>query len=303
MAIVHSLYSEPGCAVIDNDKCIHCGKCIDICPAEILSEINGTITVENTKGMGCIACGHCMMVCPTDAIAVSGHGVSKDDLQAMPTVDQLATADQLKALMQKRRSCRKFSDEAVTNEQLRQVIDMASTAPMGIPPWDIGITAVNGKEKVSKITDDIMQGYTGMIKIMRPFVVKLMRPMLGKYKYELFSSFIIPLAKLYVEGHSHGKDMLFYDAPALLIFHHSPYCQDVDATIAGTYAMLAAESLGLGTTIIGGAPPIMQRNKKMCQELGIPKGNTPSMAMIIGHPATAGFRKTIKREFSHTQIM
>jgi nitroreductase len=72
----------------------------------------------------------------------------------------------------------------------------------------------------------------------------------------------------------------------------------LDAGIACTYAMLAAESLGLGSTIIGGAPPILQRNRALCRRLGIPDSNTPSIALILGHPAVR-FQKTIRRRFAH----
>ena len=84
----------------------------------------------------------------------------------------------------------------------------------------------------------------------------------------------------------------------MLIFHHSRYAEAADAAIAGTYAMLAAESLGLGNTVIGGAPPILQRNRGLCQRLGIPEGHTPSFALIAGHPAT-DFKRAVRRHFVH----
>jgi hypothetical protein len=58
--------------------------------------------------------------------------------------------------------------------------------------------------------------------------------------------------------------------------------------------MLAAESLGLGTTIIGAAAPIMKRNKRLCRRWGIPDANTPAIALIVGHPAVK-FKRAIRR--------
>jgi hypothetical protein len=66
--------------------------------------------------------------------------------------------------------------------------------------------------------------------------------------------------------------------------------------------MLAAESLGLGNTMIGGTPPILQRNRKMCSRLGIPNGNTPSISLIVGYSASH-FRKSIRRHFSHVNTI
>ena len=296
MPAIHSRYRESGKPIINEDKCTLCGKCSDICPAEILVKRSGGIEIDVNKYFGCITCGHCMMVCPHDAIEVSGRGLSIKDLREMPAKKDIASADQLAALMQSRRSVRRFTDEPVASDQLDRIIEMASTAPMGIPPWDVGCVVVNGKSKVQELADDIITGYVGLLKIMKPWLLKCMRPFIGKSKYEVFANFILPLAKIYIDSHSEGRDTLLYNAPAVMIFHHSPYTEATDAAIACTYAMLAAESLGLGTTMIGGAAPVISRNKSLCKKLGIPEGNTPSIALIIGYPKPK-FLKTIRRDF------
>jgi nitroreductase len=173
---------------------------------------------------------------------------------------------------------------------------------MGIPPWDVGCTVVRGRRPVRELAGEIVKGYEGFLRIFRPWVLVLMRPITKRSTYEQFQSFILPLARTYVSHHRQGRDMLFYDAPALLIFHHSPYAEAVDAAIACTYAMLAAESLGLGTTIIGGAPPVLRRNKAACRRLGVPAGHTPALALIVGHPA-ATFRRTIRRKFTRVETV
>ncbi len=57
----------------------------------------------------------------------------------------------------------------------------------------------------------------------------------------------------------------------------------------------------LGSTMIGGAPPILQRNKALCERLGIPSGNIPAMALILGHPATH-FRHAVQRRFASFRL-
>ena len=264
MPVMHSIYRESGKVSIDPCTCKQCGMCAKICPAEVLAVDDGNIRVRDDSLMGCIACGHCTMVCPEGAITVTGRGMSPDDLLPLPGPDIKAGADELAALMQSRRSVRRFSDQEVNSELLEHVVEMASTAPMGIPPWDVGCVTVLGREQVQRIAEEVTKGYEGFLKIFKPWVLVLMRPFLGKAKYDMFAHFLRPLAETYVRGHREGRDLLFYDAPALLIFHCSPYADAVDAAIACTYAMLAAESLGLGNTIIGGAAPILQRNKVLC---------------------------------------
>jgi nitroreductase len=109
--------------------------------------------------------------------------------------------------------------------------------------------------------------------------------------------FILPLGQTYLRYHQQGRDVLFYDAPAVLIFHHSPYTDPAETYIACTYAMLAAESLGLGSTMIGAAAPVIAQNRTLCRSLGIPDGNKPAIALILGYPS-ATFRRTVRRSFS-----
>jgi hypothetical protein len=129
-----------------------------------------------------------------------------------------------------------------------------------------------------------------------------MRPFLGRVKTEWFAGFVLPLARMVTEGLRQGRDLVFYDAPALLIFHHSPYADPMDAGIACTYAMLAAESLGLGSTMIGAAPPILQRHAALSRRLGIPDGNKASLVLILGHPDLT-FRKAIRRRFARVNVI
>jgi ferredoxin len=297
MTIMHSIYREPGKVRIDRSACTQCGECVRICPAEVLILDDRNVRVRSDTAFGCVACGHCMMVCPEEAITVTGRGISPDDLLPLPTRQNRAGADALAALMQSRRSVRRFSDQHVDAELLDRILEMASTAPMGIPPWDIGCITIRRPEQVQQIAAEVIKGYEGFLKFFRPWVLASMRFFVRRATYEMFRYFIRPLAEAYTASYHAGRDVLFWNAPALMIFHHSPYAEATDATIACTYAMLAAESLGLGSTIIGGATPVIQRNKALCRKLGIPAGNTPSIALILGHPAT-NFRHSIRRRFA-----
>ena len=302
MPIIHSIYSESGTPTIDETTCIRCGQCAKICPSEVLAMASGRIVVRDDSPFGCIACGHCMMVCPEGSVTVTGRGISPDDLVPLPPLEERATADAVAALMRSRRSIRRFTGEEVDIEVLDRIVDMASSAPMGIPPWDIGCVIVQSRAKVQELAVELIKGYEGFLKMFRPWVLTLMRPFVRKATHDMFKNFIRPLAETYVNGYREGRDLLFYDAPALLIFHHSPCADVADAMIACTYAMLAAESLGLGNTIIGGAPPILQRNKELSRKLGIPEGNTASACLIVGHPA-ASFKRAIRRRFSHVNTV
>lgn len=297
MPVSHSVHKEAGTVSIDESTCTACGECARICPTEVLRLEDGRVRVHSESMFGCIACGHCMMVCPSLSVDVVGRGISASDLAPLAAPEERASEKALSALMQARRSVRRFTAEEVAPELLQRVVEMAASAPMGIPPWDVGCVVVQGREAVQTLAHEVVKGYEGMLKVMKPWLLSLLRPLMKRPAWEQMSGFIIPLGRTYVEGRREGRDLLFYDAPAVLLFHHSPYVDAAEAMIACTYAMLAAESLGLGTTMIGAAAPIIVRNRPLCRRLGIPEGNKPAIALIIGHPAVR-FRRGIVRHFA-----
>lgn len=297
MPVRHSLYIEAGTVTIDRDTCTGCGECTRICPVEVLRLEEGCVRIHPESMFGCIACGHCMMVCPANSVQVTGRGISPADLTPLAPPEERANRKSLAALMQARRSVRRFTEEVPSPELLQSVVEMAAAGPMGIPPWDVGCVVIRGRDRVQALASEVAGGYAGMLKILKPWLLSVMRPFMKAPAFEQMKDFILPLGRAYVEGRRQGKDNLFYDAPSLLLFNHSPYVEASEAMIACTYAMLAAESCGLGTTMIGGAAPIIMRKRELCRQLGIPDGNKPAIALIIGYPAVR-FRRGIVRHFA-----
>lgn len=55
-------------ALIDEEKCSRCGKCIEVCRFDAISEITeGQIVIDP---ISCEGCGICQFVCPTEAISM-----------------------------------------------------------------------------------------------------------------------------------------------------------------------------------------------------------------------------------------
>ena len=303
MSVISSLGEVSGVPVIDREACTCCGDCAEACPTGVLRvDPDGGIRIDATATFGCFACAHCMMACPTDAVRVNGRGLCPDDLAALPRPETRATPEQIEALFLSRRSVRHFQDTPVSAELLDRVIAAAATAPMGIPPWEVGIVALNGHERVRELARDTAKLYAGLLKFAdHPLVLALLRPFLKGTTYRQLRSFILPLARDIVAADKLGEDHVLYDAPAVLLFHTSPHADAVDAdaadaVIACTYAMIAAEALGLGSCMIGCVAPPLSRNRKLCAKHGIPAGHKPALVLILGHPAIS-YRKAIRRAF------
>lgn len=50
---------------IDPDICIGCGSCVDVCPVEAISIMNGKAVIDSSK---CLHCRSCVRACPMGAI-------------------------------------------------------------------------------------------------------------------------------------------------------------------------------------------------------------------------------------------
>lgn len=73
---------EPTVAVINNEKCLWCGKCAEICPFNAISKEKGKDkTVAKVNIATCKGCGICVPVCDTDAIYVKGY--SDEEIEGM----------------------------------------------------------------------------------------------------------------------------------------------------------------------------------------------------------------------------
>ncbi|NLG13905.1 MAG: 4Fe-4S binding protein [Lentisphaerae bacterium] len=54
-------------AVVDKEKCVGCGACVDECPVEAI-KIDDDKAVINEDD--CVSCGACVDACPCEAIEV-----------------------------------------------------------------------------------------------------------------------------------------------------------------------------------------------------------------------------------------
>jgi ferredoxin len=300
MAIPTSRTKEKGQITINDESCIGCGHCVDVCSDRSLTISNQKAVPSDNAIFGCIGCGQCMAVCPTGAISIHGRTISPDDLFKLPPVEETTRYPQLLALLQRRRSVRRFKDKAVEAELIEKILSAARTAPMGLPPSDVHVLVLDSKEKTRAFAADFCSYLNGMKWFVSNWFLAIMRPFWGKANDEMFRGFIRPLFKVYTEGMQQGKNLVNYDAPLAIYFYGTPYSDPADPIIAATYAMITGESLGLGTCMLGAIHPLIQNGRKarhFREQHGIRYTSREGLFVIFGYPAVQ-FKKGIRRTFA-----
>ena len=304
MSIPTSRTEEAALVTIDQQKCTGCGKCVTVCSDFEFKIINGKATLVNEPLLGCIACGHCMAICPEGAIEVTGRCLTPEDLFQFTESPVKTDYSSLLQLLQSRRSIREFKNQPVSREVIELILSAARTAPMGIPPSDVNVLVLNGKEKVRQFSTDFCKLLNKNRWFVSGWFLALMSPFYGKETTRLFKEFMRPLFDIYIGSMNKGEDMVTYDAPVAIYFYGSPYCDPADPIIAATYAMTAAESLGLGSCMLGAIHPFLQSGsgvKEFRNKYGIRFKSREGLVLIIGYPKVK-YPRGIRRTFANVDF-
>lgn len=299
MAIPTSRTKESAKISIDNTRCMGCGLCIEVCKSFNLSLENEKVVSKNSV-YGCIGCGHCMAICPQEAIKIRGRCLTPDDILTLPEPQENASYEEVLSLLLQRRSIREFKEVSVAKEIIEKVIEAAKTSPMGLPPSDVNLLVFDSPAKVRQFAEDFCDYLEGIKWLVSGWFLALMRPFWGKTNDELFRGFVRPTIDLYLDNMKKGINLVNYDAPVAMYFYGSPYADPADPIVAATYAMIAAESLGLGTCMLGAVHPFIQYGKgaqKFRQKYGIRFKSREGLFVIMGY-SKVEYQKGIRRTFA-----
>jgi ferredoxin len=305
MSVPTSRVEEAAVVTIDASKCNGCGKCVTVCKDFEFKIVSGKAILVDQPLFGCIACGHCMAICPEGAIRVTGRCLAPDDLFPLRTEPPKTDYNSLLQLLESRRSIREFKPIPVPEDVISLVIAAAQTAPMGIPPTDVNLLVINGKEKVRQFSED----FCGLLSKTRWLVswwfIALMSLFYDKKTTRFYKKFMRPLFDIYIDSMQKGVDNVTYDAPVAIYFYGTPYCDPADPVIAATYAMTAAESLGLGTCMLGAIHPFLQNGpeaKKFRKKYNIRFKSREGLFLILGYPGVK-YHKGVRRSFANVDFI
>lgn len=301
MAVITSRTEQSPEIKIDTSLCDGCGLCVSVCSDHslVMGKEKFVIRSDNST-FDCIGCGHCMAICPTEAIKVYGRELLPEDIYTLASKKSDDSYEELLSTLQQRRSIRDFKDKEVSQELIEKILKAVQTAPMGIPPSDVNLLIFDTKEKNRAFAKDFSE-YLKTISFMTSnLFLAFMRPFWGKERDQLFRNFLKPLVKNYTKEMDKGNNTITYDAPLAIYFYGSSYSAPADPTIAATYAMIAGETLGLGSCMIGAIHPFIQNGKKAKEFRkyhNIKHKSKDGIFVIFGYPKVK-YKKGITRNFA-----
>jgi len=270
---------------IDYDRCDGCNICSRVCLATVIEK--GPL-VRPEGELLCIECGHCYAACPQEAITVLGY----EDVETRPLPEERpVTGEAMMRLLRGRRSCRGFRrGEQVPEEDLRAIIEAASVAPSAHNARPLKAYVFRDPRTIESMRRRTLAYYRRLARIFRTRLFAAVWRLCGLGEEERR---VLSGAFLMVTDPSREGDILFYDAPCLLVIT-APRLNSMaqgDAWLAAENAVLYAESIGVATCFNGFLIMAANWDRRLRRIMRIPRRERVVGALMVGYA-----RREWKRE-------
>jgi nitroreductase/Pyruvate/2-oxoacid:ferredoxin oxidoreductase delta subunit len=293
--------------IIDSVCCTGCGACVAICPDQILAaDASGRPKIHGER---CMLCGHCAALCPERAITVpalvdSLSLISVDERAPGMAPAAIAPAD-LVSLMRRRRSCRRFTAEPVETTMLSDLAKIGTTAPSGTNSQGWSFIILPRRADVERLGRATADFYSRLNKMAaNPWYRLASRLFFNDALNRYYRRYYQSIDQALRQWREERIDRLFHGAPAAIIVTGATTasCPAEDALLATQSILLAAESLGLGTCLIGFVVEAARRDPAIARLLRLGAEERIHAVIACGHPAIA-FRRPAGRKPIQPRIL
>ncbi len=285
--------------IIDRRKCTGCEICVGICPDRAIFIKDGS---ARHNGSECLLCGHCRAVCPADAVRLPDRS---ERLGLVTCAEKTGVVPpgksdcaELVALMNSRRSCRRYREQAVPLDLLTDLVKIGTTAPSGTNSQGWNFIILPSREDLLVLGGLVADFYCRLNRLAANPLLRLLTKFLdgdslGRYYRKYYSS----VAKALREWDEEGTDRLFHGATAAILVtgRRDAGCPAEDALLATQNMLLAAHAMGLGSCLIGFAVEAVRRSKVAKRMMEIPQAEEIYSVIALGYPAVSYLRPTCRR--------
>ena len=261
---------------INQEKCTFCGLCAADCPSKVI-----TIDRENRKAVinssGCIECSHCGMICPAGAVSVDGN-----HLPEYPAGITEASAEQIDHLLGSKRSVRSYGEGVISAEDIEAIIRAGRLTATASNSRQVRAILLQGEE-VRRLKLLVANIFLRIVKLGRNPVSRQLLKLIGLGRYarkDKIDNFERRITDT-IEGRS---DAFFFNAPAVVILTYPDTGKRfgrTDCALAGQSMMLAAQSRGIGSCMIGFAEAALM-TKALRQKAGVSPDRRIGLIFTLG---------------------
>ena len=247
---------------IDYEKCNYCQICYNACTRYFRRDREQKKMVFEDPNNLCDSCGRCVARCNLDAIIYEDFGemLAFEEVQDPST---LISYEAMHKFMSAKRSIRGFKKKKVPKDVMEKVLNSIKYAPTGANIRTLRCTIISDDEKIKKLSDVVMDA-----------IIASSNP-----RY----------SENFIKAKKSDIDTIFYKAPHVLIMHSNNPGDAMNSTIALTYGMLSAQTLGLGSCWIGLAHGVLTSNKEVREKIAGIHGHVWGV-IIIGYPTQIYYR-------------
>lgn len=259
---------------IDKNKCTLCGNCVKICTENTLEVIDNAI-VQTSPGL-CVSCGHCAAICPENAIKDS-----EDNPRSFTVKNYDEGLTEFEKLLIGKRSVREFRNKEIDKNILEKFIHYAEKAPSSSNKRKREYIVITDKDKILELEKAILKKFNSFKIIINLFVINIIKVFNKKLSQDglLLKEDIEKMNADFAKG----DYPIFHNAPCIvfIIAPNKGLQSKDDCVIAQQYMMLYAQSLGIGSCVIGFA---QFAHKTLEKILKIKKGYSIYAVSIFGYP-------------------
>jgi len=274
--------------IVDKEKCTGCGLCVQVCPYDVFFIANKVVTVQAAD---CFLCGHCRAVCPVAAVQLPELPDSFDLEKALVEghVNREAALDSaaLVRLMQARRSCRVYRDDPVPLQILRDLAKIGTLAPSATNSQGWNFIIVPDRKTLLSL-GELVAGYYRRLNHLAQnrWLRNLLRIFGSKGLWHYHKRYYDSVEQALSAWEHDNVDKLFHGAAAAIIVTGSKdsSCPKDDALLATQNILLAAESIGLGSCLIGFAVEAIARSRRLRKSMLLPTREEVYSVICLGYP-------------------
>lgn len=274
---------------IDKEKCTQCKTCSDICPVlSFNTDMTGT-------PLGCIDCQQCGAVCP--------HGAVKfDEIGLFESIRSDIEPEQMKVLIEHRRTHRNFSSQKVEKDTIESFIHDLRFSPTASNNQNLEFTVLADRSEIAHLNEMVIQTIRSRFKkALNPITLPILKLIYGKSVQNMWAT-----KQKFLYKSSVRHDMITYNAPVVIIVHAPTAPTGMPMLNAGIWtgmALLYAESKGLATCVNGYIVNALQHNGKLRKSLGIPAHQQVYSCLLIGYPKKKfSFRTNRRKPVIHWKV-